>query len=264
MLPTIHIFNRTIAMYGFWILIGIITGITAALHRRKKYTLSSDDILFSSCYAGIGLMIGAKLLYVMTVLPDIISYREQLLSKPFLIINILSGGFVFYGGLIGAIAGYVIYCRQYHISMISLLDFMTPSFPLIHAFGRIGCFFAGCCYGISYEGFAHIIFEHSTIAPNGVPLLPIQLIESSLLFLLSLYLFQYGRTPRRPGHMLGCYIMVYTLIRFILEFFRGDLARGSLLGISTSQWISLILLPLGLFLLYLYPQGDGHQTIHKE
>lgn len=250
MLPTIQIFNRTISMYGLMGVVAGFTGVSAAMLRRNIYKLSKDDVLFASCYAGIGLLIGAKLLYFITIIPNIIKHRAVLFSSLDILIPYLSGGFVFYGGLIGAIAGFGIYCRQYKINLMNMLDLMAPSIPLIHGFGRIGCHFAGCCYGIPYHGPFHILLTHSQISPNNIPLLPIQLIESGFNFMAALWLFIFARKIRQPGKILGAYLIYYSITRFILEFFRGDIQRGIILGISTSQLISFIILPIGI-LLYL-------------
>jgi len=250
MLPTINVLNRPIAMYGFMIVLGICIGVGIAVARRKPYQFEKDDILFASCYAGIGLVIGAKLLYIFILLPQLIKHWDTLTADSRYFYHILSGGFVFYGGLIGATAGFTIYCRQYHLNTIKMLDFFAPIIPIIHSFGRIGCFFAGCCYGISYQGFFHIIFEHSPVAPNGIPLFPIQLIESAGNLITGILLLIYEKPDRRMGKPIGLYIMCYAIMRFIYEFFRGDVARGHFLNISTSQWISLLLLPIGAYLFF--------------
>ena len=99
-----------------------------------------------------------------------------------------------------------------------------------------------------YDGPFHIIFKNSTVAPNGIPLFPIQLVESILNISAGIIILIYTRKPRRQGQAIGIYIIYYSIMRFILEFFRGDAARGIALNISTSQWISIILLPIGLYL----------------
>jgi len=250
MLPTIDVLGREISLYGLMGVIGILFGTIAAIYRRKIYNISKDDVLFSSCYAGIGLLIGAKLLFIITILPDLIKNRDLLFSDPKILIHILAGGLVFYGGLIGAFLGYYVYSKQYKINFITLLDLIAPSIPLVHGFGRIGCFTAGCCYGIEYHGIFHVIFECSQVAPNGVPLLPIQLISSGVNFLGCIFLFLYARNKRKPGRVIGIYLILYSIARFVIEFFRGDVARGIFFGVSTSQWISLLLIPFGLWLFF--------------
>lgn len=250
MLPTINIFGKTIAMYGLMIVLGVFIGVAIAILRHKKHSISKDDIMFSSCYAGIGLIVGAKLLYIITITPILIKNWDILIADIQILLNAISGGFVFYGGLIGAVIGYYIYCKKYKIDIIKLIDLMAPSIPIIHGIGRLGCFFAGCCYGKHYDGPFHIIFERSLAAPNGVPLFPIQLVESICNLMAGIVLLIYARNIRKPGRITGVYIVYYSIMRFLLEFLRGDISRGIILNLSTSQLISLLLLPLGFYLLF--------------
>ena len=113
--------------------------------------------------------------------------------------------------------------------------------PLIHAFGRIGCFLAGCCYGIPYCGYFNVVFPKNSFAPQGINLFPIQLCEAFFLILLSFFLL-YLTLKNKSRHMVLIYLFCYSIIRFILEFLRYDSARGKVLFFSTSQWISLIIL----------------------
>lgn len=261
MLPTIQVFNKTIAMYGTMILIGLLIGVAIAALRSKKYMIESEDIIFSSCYGGIGLLIGAKLFYLITVIPEIIRYHHQIIANFSAFSHLISGGFVFYGGLIGAAVGYYIYCRQYHINLGKLLDIIAPSIPIMHGFGRIGCFFAGCCYGIKYDGPLHIIFHNSPVGPNQLSLFPVQLLESCLNFLVGIFLLIYSKPHRRQGKVLGIYLIYYATARFILEYLRGDISRGFILGISTSQWISIVLMPIGI--LIFFGSKSSRQTEEK-
>jgi phosphatidylglycerol:prolipoprotein diacylglycerol transferase len=171
---------------------------------------------------------------------------------------------VFYGGLIGAFLGFYVYSKQFKINFITLLDLMAPSIPLIHGFGRIGCFTAGCCYGIEYDGLFHVIFQRSNAAPNGVALLPVQLISSGINFLGCIALLIYARKERESGRVIGVYLIFYSMVRFIIEFFRGDVARGILFGVSTSQWISLILIPIGLWLYFKKFPIDQEEAMNRE
>lgn len=247
MLSTIEVLGREISLYGLMGVIGIFFGVIVANYRRKIYNINKEDVIFSSCYAGIGLLIGAKLLFIITIIPDLLKHKDLLIANPKLLLHILSGGLVFYGGLIGAFLGFYAYSKQYKINFINLLDLIAPSIPLIHGFGRIGCFTAGCCYGIEYDGLFHVIFEQSQVAPNGVALLPVQLVSSGVNFLGCIALFIFARKKRKPGKVIGVYLIFYSIVRFIIEFFRGDVARGIFFGVSTSQWISLVLIPIGLW-----------------
>lgn len=248
MLPTIQIFGKTIGMYGLMIVIGLLAGTLVAVLRSKKYGIQPEDTLFASFFGGIGLFIGAKVLYILTILPEILSGLWKL-SEPKELLVLLLGGYVFYGGLIGAVTGCYLYCRIYHLPFFRMMDLITPSIPLIHGFGRLGCNFAGCCYGISYDGPLHVIYHRALFAPNGIPLFPTQLVESGSNFLIAMILFLYAKHAKKPGNVSVLYLMMYSLIRFIMEFVRGDVARGILLGLSTSQWISLAILPLGTWII---------------
>jgi len=158
------------------------------------------------------------------------------------------------GGLFGGFAGLWIYCRQFHLPFWTFADLYAAVLPLGHAIGRIGCHFAGCCYGIPYDG-AFSVTYHSTLGntPLETPLLPVQLIESFCLFLLfvSLSLFYHNKKlSSKKGQISGLYSLSYAMVRILLECLRGDRVRGMFLGISTSQWISFALLFLGVFLLF--------------
>lgn len=246
MLPTVQIFGRTIAMYGFMIASGYIIGVAVAAIRSRKYQIPVEDVIFISFFAGIGLFVGAKLLYLITVIPQIISHYELVASNPSSFFISLVNGYVFYGGFIGAILGMKLYCRLYQLTFMKVLDLYTPSIPLIHAFGRVGCFFAGCCYGIPYEGVGKVVFRHSLSAPNHISLFPTQLLESAINFIVAIFLLAYAKPDRKPGRVLGIYLLSYAVLRFIMEYFRGDIIRGGFFGLSTSQWISILLLPIGI------------------
>jgi len=247
MLPTITVFGLTIPVYGPLILIGCVLGILVAVYFPVRRDIKRQDIFFSSLYALIGVIVGAKLLYLAISLPSFIEAHAQT-AWTLEDINILfTHGFVFYGGLIGAVLGIFIYSRQYRLPFWHLTDGLIPSVPLMHAIGRIGCFCAGCCYGRAMNPPWGVIFRADSVAPAGVALFPVQLLESAANFILFIILFCYSRKPRADRQITGLYIACYGVIRFMLEFFRGDGDRGMLWLFSTSQWISLALVPLGLF-----------------
>ena len=162
---------------------------------------------------------------------------------------LFTNGFVFYGGLIGAVLAMWWYTHHFKMDFWQSVELLIPSVPLVHAFGRIGCFCGGCCYGIPFDPPIGIAFTNSPVAPNGIPLFPVQLVEAGLNFLLFFFLLWFARKPRPQGRILGAYVIAYAVIRFVLEFLRYDYERGILWVFSTSQWISLILLPIGIWLL---------------
>lgn len=158
----------------------------------------------------------------------------------------ISDGFVVYGGIIaGILAGYI-YCRVKKLEFWKYLDIVVPSIALAQGFGRIGCFLAGCCYGRETTSWCAITFTNSSYAPNGVPLVPTQLISSGLDFLHFAILVWLSGKNKIPGRISALYLIFYSIGRFILEFFRGDLVRGSVGALSTSQFISIFVLLFGI------------------
>lgn len=247
MLPYVELFGRTIPTYGILGMLGAVLGLLLALLRCPRFGLNRDDCAYLFAFGGLSAAAGAKLLYLLTVLPQLLrDIRLSSIRADLFLEKYLSGGLVFYGGLLGALLGAALSARFFGLSLTRHLPAMLPAFPLAHGIGRLGCFAVGCCYGIPAEW--GIVFTHSPFAPNGVKLIPVQLIEAVLEFGLCFFLIWYSERKGSPVRMLGSYLALYGTFRFLLEFFRGDELRGSWLGLSTSQWISLFVLPLGGFL----------------
>jgi phosphatidylglycerol:prolipoprotein diacylglycerol transferase len=242
MVPFFRLFGHSVSSYVCLGVLGLIFSLLFVFGRRARYGIPKDDLFYLILYGVIGALLGSKLLYLISVLPAIWRGGPWLWHHPEGILALLQSGFVFYGGLLGALFMVYRYCRTYHLSFQNVSNLIAPAFPLFHAFGRVGCFLAGCCWGVECPAFG-VAFFHSIAAPNGVPLFPVQLIEAGcnlLLFFLLVWLSQ--RTSKAP--LLPLYLGFYASLRFILEFWRGDTLRGVLL-LSTSQWVSLFLL-LGL------------------
>lgn len=247
MFPYFQLFGRTIGMYGLMIVLGAFLGVLYACMKKNHYGLKREDILFSSVYAGIGAVLGGKLLFLIISLPQIIEKRDIIFSDIRNIVGLIQGGFVFYGGLVGALLFMALFTSRYKISYLEMAETIIPSIPLVHAFGRLGCFFAGCCYGIpSRYG---IMFNNSPIAPHDIKLFPVQLLESALNLVLFAVLVFYTKKNRQKGSTVGLYLLCYSVIRFIVEFFRYDEERGFFLLLSTSQWISILIFTTGIVLL---------------
>lgn len=249
MSPIITVGGREIPLYGICFWLGVLISVSILLALRSRRNIPWYDLAYSGVFTMIGAMIGSKGLFIL------VSWRE-ILESGIPLINVLKGGFVFYGGLLGGLLGLWLYVTVYKLPLADFLDLYALALPAGHAVGRVGCFFAGCCYGIPYDGiFSYVYTETAGQTPLHVPLLPVQLIESlCLLLLFTVNLLLFLRAPHRRGVPLGIYTLAYPVIRFVLEFFRGDRERGILLGLSTSQWVSLLLL-LGLLLYRLYSAG---------
>lgn len=241
MLPVIQIGKYQIASYGLLILVGFVAAIFLGIQLGKKRNLQKEDVLFAFFYGILGVVVGGKLLYLMVNIPNLIVYREFLFQNPEAFYGLLQGGFVFYGGLFGGVYGIYRYCKRYQISIEAMFYTVIPGVPLIHGIGRIGCFAAGCCYGIEYHGIGSVTFEHSIVAPNQIPLFPVQILESVLNIILFLFLLWQIKRGKDTLDLVLIYGFFYGLLRLILEFFRGDSERGIFFFFSTSQWISFII-----------------------
>ena len=251
MYPIIHLGPLTVPSYGTMILIGLIIGIFFAAYSACRYQVQKIDIVLSTILASAGMIAGAKILYMITVIPNLSSHFDYVKTHIPETISYLFGGYVFYGGLIGALLMYLFFCRRMEYDFLRFTNIIAPVIPLVHGFGRIGCFLGGCCYGIEYSGPLAVTYPHNDYVEGlgSVSRFPVQLLEALINLVLFLFLFFYAKKPRKDGSLLGIYLICYSVIRFSLEFLRGDVERGILLGISTSQWISLFLIPLGIFLL---------------
>ena len=136
-------------------------------------------------------------------------------------------------------------------SFFKYADVILPSVALAQGFGRIGCFLAGCCYGKETESIFSVIFQNSEYAPNHVALIPTQLYSSGLDFLHFFLLLLIARNKKEDGQVTACYLIFYSIGRFVIEFFRGDIIRGSVGILSTSQFISIFTGIAGIVLLTL-------------
>ena len=156
-----------------------------------------------------------------------------------------------YGGIIGGILSGWIYCRVKKLKFLSYFDLMMPSIALAQGFGRIGCFLAGCCYGKETSGPLSVTFTNSDFAPNNVALIPTQIYSSILDFGHFFLLLYIARHKKADGQVAACYLIFYSIGRFVLEFFRGDLERGSVGNLSTSQFISIFTVLAGMLTWFL-------------
>jgi len=257
MLPFINIFGKTVPMYAVLAFIGaaVMCG-AAALLAKKRKTVPAEDIFYMLLYAGIGCLIGAKLLYLTVSVDDYwLEGKGFGENMRYWVMILMSGGLVFYGGLIGAFLGALRYCVHFKVDFRESIHIVIPTVPLFHAFGRLGCFMAGCCYGIEYDGIFSVTFTASPAALNGVPLLPVQLIEmAGNLVLAAVLTVLFLRNVRIS--LAGIYLVCYAMMRFALEFFRGDAVRGSAFTLSTSQWISMLVLAIGILLIVRFDKGQ--------
>ena len=240
----------TVYTYGVLLAAAYLFGLKLAMVRAKSRNLDQTRILDLGIYIIISALVGAKLLLLVTDFRTFTDNPRELLSLA------RSGG-VFYGGLILAVSVALWYIRRIGLPLWTTCDVFAPGIALGHVVGRLGCLFAGCCYGKPTSVPWAITFTDPFAATNvgtplNVPLHPTQLYEAGAEALILLVLLGTENRGRPyPGRTFWLYILLYSISRFVIEVYRGD-PRGAIGVFSTSQFISLLLAPLAIgMLLYL-------------
>lgn len=226
MYPYIHI---TISGYALMVGVGLFCALSLAYNRNEKFKFTIKQLIALVVANIIGVVIGSKLLFFIVGLPEWI--RD--FSFKLMIEKIATSGFVFYGGLLGAMFGTFVCANILKLEKKRVFNFLVPTYMAFHACGRIGCLLVGCCYGKECAfGF---------MMADGVRRFPVQLVEA-ICILAILFVVLKVEKKNKDVQLLRVYLPIYAVCRFVLEFFRGDEIRGLWGGISTSQWISLTII----------------------
>lgn len=227
--------------YGFCIALGILAGYFYTLIKSKKeFGLNADILTNLLLYLIIAAVVGGKFFF----------YFEDpkfYFGHPSNMIRNFSGGFVFYGSLLFAIPVMIWFFRKNKIPVLPMFDLMSITATIVHAFGRLGCFNAGCCHGVETNSVFGVIFPinpHCAADPQGVPLHPTQLYEIFMLMVIMTVLLLIKRRKQFDGQVFLVYLFLYAIGRSIIEIFRGDEARGYIIDhwLSHSQFISIFVL----------------------
>lgn len=246
MINEIQLGPVTIHMYGLMMGIGFISAYLLTDYRGKKKGYNTDIIFGILWCSVVGGMLGSRLLYYIVELPSIL--KDPSILWDFRI------GYVVYGGIIGGVLANYIYCRKKKVRFVEYFDLVMPAVAFAQGFGRIGCFFAGCCYGRETDLPFGITYHISNSAPNGVKLIPTQLISSAGDFIFAFILMTYAKKKRASGKVGALYMILYSIGRFCIEFLRDD-ERGAIGVLSTSQLISILILAGGVVLYLLSAKG---------
>jgi phosphatidylglycerol:prolipoprotein diacylglycerol transferase len=251
----------TLHSYGLMLAIAFLVGLRVASHYGKKSGLDPARIIDVVIYIFISALIGAKLLHILVDF----DYYKQDWSR---LLNIYQVGGVYYGGFLMAVLVTIWYVRRHQMSFWGTADALSMGLSIGQMFGRIGCFLAGCCWGKECPtGFPFAItFTNPDAAkqvgtPLHVPLHPAQLYEAAGMLVIFLILrFTYFRR-RFEGQQFFLYLLLYSVLRFTVEFFRGD-PRGSVFNglLSTSQFISLIVFVASLIVLFTRSRSHSAQA----
>ena len=247
MLPYLEILHIKIPMYGLCIIIGILVSFTVAVVDCKKQKLMPENLIIVSAMGLLFGIVGAKVTYIFITF----SWKELIDIIRQDVILIINGGFVFYGGLLGAIPGAILGSKLAKIRLLVYENMLVKVIPLAHAFGRIGCLCAGCCYGIPSASEFAVVYENPVSdAPVGVALMPVQAYEAAANFALFGLLLLIDKKYPENRVLLHIYLMLYSVERFVLEFFRYDEIRGNVGPLSSSQFIAVIIFILSLILFF--------------
>lgn len=245
-----NIGSLRIEYYGLIMAFAMILGVIVACLNAKKRGLKSNDILILACYVLPLAVIGARIYYFIFSLDNYDSFWQ--------IFEIWNGGLAIYGGVIGGALGVMLYCLIHKKNFFAVADIAAPSLILGQAIGRIGCFFAGCCYGIEVTNDAHMWFPLSTQI-NGVWHYSTFFYESFWNFLVfaALMLVLYlGKNIKEYGVVMSLYFILYGIGRAWIEALRGDsLYLGA---IKVSQLLSILLIITGVAIItviYVYKYG---------
>jgi len=233
----------TIYTYGFCIAVGAVLGFSYMAAQGKKQfgtTFDQSNTLFILLIAAG--VVGGKLFMIFEDPSHYLSNPGKLFS---------GSGFVFYGSLLLCIPTMIWFFRKYKIPTLAMLDIMAVVTCIVHGFGRIGCFMAGCCYGIPTDGFLGIVFTDPVCQaePLNTSLHPTQLYEATFILLLAVSLLFLKSRKQFDGQLFLIYLIVYAAGRGVIELFRGDLARGFVIDgvLSNSQFISLLVIAVSLY-----------------
>ena len=239
----------SIYSYGVLLAAAYLVGLWFATVRARARGLDANRVTDLGIYIIISALVGAKLLLVVV---EFDHFRQD----PAELWTIVRSGGVFYGGLLLAVGVAFWYMRRHRLPLWTTCDAFAPGIALGQAVGRLGCLMAGCCYGSPTELPWGVTFTHPLAAANvGTPLdvslHPTQLYESvAVLVILGILLLMERRGASFPGRTFWSYLLLYPTARFGIEFFRGD-PRGTVFEVlSTSQFVSLMLIPISLVMLF--------------
>jgi phosphatidylglycerol---prolipoprotein diacylglyceryl transferase len=233
-----HLWDIPVYSYGFMIAVGIVAGVSyLSIVGKKEVGLTFDQANALFLFIFFAAVAGGKCFLFL-------EEPSRYLSNVGLLFT--GQGFVFYGSFLFAVPVMLWFFRKNQLNSFAMLDVMAVTTCLVHVAGRIGCFLAGCCYGIETNSFAGVIYTDPMCAadPKGVPLHPTQLYEAGYIALVMCFLLFQKKRKKFDGQLFLFYLIFYPVGRFFLEFFRGDEERGYVIkGVLThSQLISVLIL----------------------
>lgn len=232
--------------FGFMLAVSFALGIWLAIKRGRRAQIAPETVYDLSFLILVTSIIGVRLFYVLT-------HLDEFSGRPLRVFAFPEGGLTLYGGLIAAVLASWLFCRRRQLSWLKVADLLLPSVALGIGVTRIGCFLAGCCYGLPCDLPWAVRFPQHAPAFHqfgAAGLHPSQLYSSAAGFLIFGLLLFWERRSARPGQTLGRFLLLYGCARFVIDFSRYyEPAQRWLLGWSNNQWLSLLLAVGGLAML---------------
>lgn len=229
----------SINSYGLFIGIGIIAAYFIILHKTKHLGLNKDNLSEMFLWGFLAAFVGGKLLFYL-------EEPSKYLNNPALMLKNLGNGFVFYGSLLFVVPTLYIWLRKKKIPFWPFMDGVAFGGPVLHSFGRLGCFLAGCCHGKVCNNAFGVVFSdpYSAADPKNVPLYPTQIFDIGINLITLLIVYLVSKKQQFKGQLFLIYITLYAIGRAINENFRGDDERGFLFGglLTYSQFIAIVLI----------------------
>jgi phosphatidylglycerol:prolipoprotein diacylglycerol transferase len=255
--------------YGLLIASAFLVGIWLAQREARRRGQDAERLADLAFWILVAALVGSRVYFILVNWGDYFGARA-LVTTPFgripRLLAFWEGGFVFYGGFIGAAVTAWWYMRRNGMAFLPHADTLIPSLAFGHFLGRLGCFAAGCCWGdvahghlpwgasfppasLAYQTFANREHPAAFLAPDRLttlPLHPVQLYESFGELAIFLLLVLYVR-PRKSfhGQVLATWLLAYAVLRTVVELFRGDIERGVWLGLGVGQWTSIVIFAVG-------------------
>jgi len=229
------------------IALAFMAGLWTATLRARRENISAERIGDVVLWLMVGSILGARVVYVTTY------WHEEFAGQPiFEIFAIWHGGLVYYGGLIGGIAGALAYMLWKKMPIWKTADVLAPSIALGSFFGRMGCLLNGCCYGRQTDlpwaiTFTNPLAHELSNTPLNVPLHPTQIYDGVLNLALYAFLAWLFKRKKFDGQIFATYLICYAILRSVVEHYRGDYSGLHYhLGLTPAQWISVPMFIIGL------------------
>ena len=257
--------GKSIHVYGVMIAVGFLLGLFYLKRESRRVGQDEEkivDLFFGIIIAGL---VGSRLLFVIN------EASSEFFANPLMFFKVWEGGLVFQGGVILSIIYTIYFCRKNDLKFFTISDICAPALSMGHALGRIGCFFAGCCHGrecpVDYP-FALIFpkFDNGIgIAPPGVPLYPTQIFESLGEWVILGLLLSFRKKKPFDGAVFLLYLILYAILRSVVEIYRGDFTRGYIIDpyLSNGQFYSLIGFICAVFLWFYLNKKAKQETVKK-